>query len=126
MPSIDLNKVQVVLFHKHKEEFNPGVTQEFRAYHITLDNKRIGRIETLSTSFGVNYVSQFKIDSRLRGKGIGTYVLKKFFKGYFISAGNPKVQSLYNRIGKGQDKFSGKENKMLAKSMGMWGTWRIK
>ena len=122
---INLNDIQLKLVNKHREDFDE-VSQETKVYDIMLGGKKIGKIETYHNSFGMNYVSQFKISPQLRSKGIGSFVLKKFFKGYFISAGNPRVRSLYNRIGKGQDKFTGKENKILAQSTGMWGTWRIK
>lgn len=123
---INFNNIKLVLKKKRMEEFGEGVSQIIKRYDILLENKKVGEIETLETSLGLNYVSYIGVNPAFRGKGIGGYLLKKYFRGFFISAGNQRVQSLYNRLGRNQNKFTNKENKLLARNMGMWGTWRIK
>lgn len=123
---INLNDIQLIERNKRKENFGDGVYQVITKFDIVENGRRLGIIETLNTSLGLNYVTLIKVNPSVRSKGISTYVLKKYFKGYFISAGNPRVTNLYNRIGKSQDRFNSKENKLLAQGVGMWGTWRIK
>ena len=124
--NIDYNKITLLQKKIREEHFGPGVSQVIKTFDVMYDNKRIGTVETYASSLGLNYISNLKVLSQFRNLGIGSYLLKKFFRGYYISAGNPRVTALYERLGKNQSKFSAKENKLLAQHMGMWGTWKIK
>lgn len=88
--------------------------------------KRIGIIDAYTFSNGLKYINNWKINANMRGQGIGTYILKKYFRGYYLYNGNDRVKSLYNRLGKPQSEFSTKENKKYIEAFASNGLFKIR
>lgn len=75
----------------------------------------IGTIGTWTVPGGAKYLAGIDINWIARNNGIGTYLLKKYFSGYYILAGNQRVVSLYERLAKKRfNELSKKELKELS------------
>jgi GNAT superfamily N-acetyltransferase len=94
-------------------------------YAIKIKNKTIGIVYVWLFDNGVKYVASLDIEARYRSQGIGTALLKKNFSKHYIAAGNTRVPSLYNRLGRPLEKFSNQENKEFLKAMSGHGVWRL-
>ena len=77
---------------------------------IKIKNKKesvcLGEIAKVENKNHVGYITGFEVSPEFRGLGIGSTVLTKYCKGYYIGAGNSRVVSLYNRLGKSAKDFT--------------------
>lgn len=105
------------------------VTTEVKRYKIMLKKRLkdipIGEVETWITNGRFKYVAELWIHPLVRRMGISTNLLKKMFKGYFISAGNERVVRLYERLGKEMNTGNGNQRDFINQAS-PYGIWRIK
>ena len=125
MKEVELGKVTLKEESSMTETFDNGEHQTTTDFSIMYDDKKIGEVRTLTSSLNMKYVEYIEVDKNYRNKGVATHVLTEYFRGYFISAGNIRVTSLYNRIGRDQTKFTDDECRTLAYNTGMYGTFVI-
>lgn len=85
----------------------------------------VGWVEVWNFSNGVNYVAELEISPVFRNAGLGTELLKSQFSGHYIVAGNPRVKSLYTRLGRPIDRFTNKESREINKAFAGYGMWRL-
>lgn len=130
MLEINLNKIKLVETAQGRGRMYNGIGFVDTKFDIIAEidgkEKRIGIAETNVFDNGVKYVVNWKINPSLRGRGIGTFILKKFFRGYYLYNGNDRVKSLYERLGKPQSKFSTKENRQFLTAFSGTGLFKIK
>lgn len=122
---INFNKLTLRTSSTNKLHFGKDVYQINKEQEILYSGEVIGKIQSLTTSLGMKYISFIEIDEDYRSFGIGEYILSTYFKGYFISAGNERVRNLYSRIGRDQYQFTNEECRTIAYNTGMWGTYII-
>lgn len=108
-----------------RENFDNGEYQDTTYFSIMHDGTYVGEVRTIESSLNMKYISNIEIIQDYRNKGIATHILTKYFKGYFVSAGNIRATHLYNRIGRDQTKFTDEECRTLAYNTGMYGTFII-
>ena len=125
MKEIDFGKVELKEDSSLTETFDNKELQITTDFSIMYEDKKIGEVGTLESSLNMKYVEYIEVDKDYRNKGIATHILTEYFRGYFISAGNLRVTSLYNRIGRDQTKFTDAECRTLAYNTGMYGTFII-
>ena len=105
------------------------VTMEVKRYKIMLKKRLkdipIGEVETWITNGRFKYVAELWIHPLVRRMGISTNLLKKMFKGYFISAGNERVVHLYERLGKEMNTGNGNQRDFINQTS-PYGTWQVK
>lgn len=128
--NIDFNKISLCEGSSVVEKFENGNYQVTTILYIMYEDDyygglRIGEVRIITSSLNMKYIEHIEINKDCRNSGIATHILTKYFKGYFISAGNLRVTSLYNRIGRGQTHFTDEECRTLAYNTGMYGTFII-
>lgn len=130
MATIDLNSIRLQVFAKGRGKMYSGIGFTDIKYDVIANingkDKKIGVVETNDFDNGIHYIANLKIDARLRGQGIGTALLRKYFRGYYLYNGNDRVRSLYERLGKPQSKFSQKESKQFLNAFSGTGLWKLK
>lgn len=130
MDKIDYSTIKLKKVGSGKGSMYNGLDFIVSNYNICMDikgvEKVIGIVDTYTFKNGLKYVNNWKINPSMRGKGIGTYVLKKYFRGYYLYNGNDRVKSLYNRVGKPQSEFSTKENKKYLEAFASNGLFKIR
>ena len=122
---IKLDDIELVECTPFTEVFDNKEFQTTTNFSIMYNGVKVGEIRTLVTSLNLKYIEYIEIYKQYQNNGIATYLLAKYFKGYFISAGNTRVISLYNRIGRDQTRFTDDECRVLAYNTGMYGTFII-
>lgn len=122
---IEFDNIELVECTPFTEVFDNKEFQTTTNFSIMYDGVKIGEIRTLVSSLNLKYVENIEIYKQYQNNGIATYLLTKYFKGYFISAGNMQVIPLYNRIGRDQTHFTDEECRILAYNTGMYGTFII-
>lgn len=122
---IEFDAIELVECAPFTEVFDNKEFQTTTNFSIMYNNEKIGEIRTLVSSLNLKYVENIEIYKQYQNNGIATYLLTKYFKGYFISAGNTQVIPLYNRIGRDQTHFTDEECRILAYNTGMYGTFII-
>lgn len=83
------------------------------------NGKEIGSASILVSDEGA-YVERIDIDENMRGKGIGTYVLKNLarkYDGFTIAADNERANSLYERLG---NEYNGDDAPYIDQGFGVW------
>lgn len=122
---IEFDNIELIEYTPFTEVFDNKEFQTTTNFSIMYDGVKIGEIRTLVSSLNLKYVENIEVYKPYQNNGIATYLLTKYFKGYFISAGNLRVISLYSRIGRNQTKFTDAECRTLAYNTGMYGTFII-
>lgn len=127
---LDFKSIQLVKTGKGRTSnlFGIGVDTNVIWYNIVMRIKgkfvKIGECETFEFDNGIKNLNFIKVNPSLRNKGVGTYVIQKFFKGYFTS-GNEKLFAILRRIAKLNKKFTSKENKAYNKAFNGRGIWKL-
>lgn len=122
---IEFDNIELVEGISFTEVFDNKEFQTITNFSIIYNSIKIGEIRTLVSSLNLKYIENIEIYEQYQNNGIATYLLTKYFKGYFISAGNIRVISLYNRIGRDQTRFTDDECRILAYNTGMYGTFIV-
>lgn len=106
---VDLSKVMLV--KKYSKNTVDGSYNDCieTCYLIKHGKLPVGKVYTWTYPGGLKYLSLIEINPIFRRFGIGRFILQKYFRGYFLIAGNNRVKSLYNKIGRPVDKFKKKE-----------------
>lgn len=131
LSSVRINRVKRAVY---KQERAWGMSKDVAEWFTILikrpsnPNKEIviGEVTTWIYGNGVKYVAWIKLRPEFRGKGIGTAVIKKYFRGYYIDAGNKRAANLYAKLGRGFDKFNKQErNSYNSALQSKFGTFRF-
>lgn len=122
---IEFDNIELVECAPFTEAFDNKEFQTTTNFSIMYNGIKIGEIRTLVSSLNLKYIENIEIYEQYQNNGIATYLLTKYFKDYFISAGNLQVIPLYNRIGRDQTHFTDEECRTLAYNTGMYGTFII-
>lgn len=126
--SVDFNKVKLVKVETkpadyYDETIADGVT--INIYKIKYNFLTIGTIITLINNNGTKYLSNIDINPAFRSMGIGGYLLKRYFSGYYIMADNDRAGRLYARLGKAYNKFTRQEFEAFLSTVGLKGVWKL-
>lgn len=127
---VDPNKIQLKEVDKGKAS-DWGIVQDeensfLHVYKIKYNRLTIGTVVTLiNEATGTKYLSNIDIIAPFRSLGIGGYVLKHYFSGYYIMADNSRASRLYARIGKAYNKFTRKEFEEFIDMCGMKGVYKL-
>lgn len=107
------------------EDATKGITIEI-GHHgesdtakIYKDGQEIGSASILVSDEGA-YIERIDIDEDMRGKGIGTYVLKNLarrYDGFTIAADNERANRLYERLG---NEYRGEDAPYIDQGYGVW------
>lgn len=98
----------------------------YHVYKIKYNRLTVGTVVTvINESTGVKYLSNLDIIAPFRNLGIGGYVLKHWFSGYYIMADNSRASRLYARLGKSYNKFTHKEFEEFIRMCGMHGVYKL-
>lgn len=98
----------------------------YHVYKIKYNHLTIGTVVTvINKARGIKYLSNIDIIAPFRSFGIGTYVLKHWFSGYYIMADNTRAGQLYARLGKKYNKFTRKEFEEFIQLLGMKGVYKL-
>lgn len=107
------------------EDATKGITIEI-GHHgesdtakIYKDGKEIGSASILVSDEGA-YIERIDLDEDMRGKGIGTYVLKNLarrYDGFTIAADNERANRLYERLG---NEYRGEDAPYIDQGYGVW------
>lgn len=98
----------------------------YHVYKIKYNHLTIGTVVTvINKARGIKYLSNIDIIAPFRSFGIGTYVLKHWFSGYYIMADNTRAGQLYARLGKRYNKFTRKEFEEFIQLLGMKGVYKL-
>lgn len=125
---VDFNKVKLVKAETkpadyYDETIADGVT--INIYKIKYNFLTIGTIVTLINDNGTKYLSNIDINPAFRSMGIGGYLLKRYFSGYYIMADNDRAGRLYARLGKAYNKFTRQEFEAFLSTVGLKGVWKL-
>lgn len=125
---VDFNKVKLVKVETkpadyYDETIADGVT--INIYKIKYNFLTIGTIVTLINDNGTKYLSNIDINPAFRSMGIGGYLLKRYFSGYYIMADNDRAGRLYARLGKAYNKFTRQEFEAFLSTTGLRGVWKL-
>jgi hypothetical protein len=124
---IDPNKLVL----KKVEQGEPSTLGPFSldgtyyVYKIKYNHLTIGTIVTVVGNNGVKYLSNIDIIAPFRNLGIGSYLLRHYFSGYYIMADNSRASKLYARLGKMYNKFTHKEFEDFIRLCGMHGVYKL-
>lgn len=121
---LDIKDIHLRQTDKFRVDNENTIPFTFYNYAIMLKNLKIGVVYTSIFDNGVKTVNLIKVDPMFRNKGVGRYVLTKFFHGAYLWADNPDASRLYARIGKPGKKFSRRENLELQQLMG-YGVYKV-
>ena len=88
---IEFDKIELVECMPFTEVFDNKEFQTTTNFSIMYNGVKIGEIRTLVSSLNLKYVENIEVYKPYQNNGIATYLLTKYFKGYFISAGNTQV-----------------------------------
>lgn len=98
----------------------------YHVYKIKYNFLTIGTVVTLiDESKKIKYLSNIDIIAPFRSFGIGTYILKRYFSGYYIMADNSRASQLYARLGRAYNKFTHKEFEEFIRMCGMHGVYKL-
>lgn len=126
---VDFNKVKLVEATKGPAtEFDESVTDDadFHVFKIKYNFLTIGAVVTIINRVnGVKYLSNIDINPAFRSMGIGGYILKHYFSGYYIMADNDRAGRLYQRLGRHYSKFTRDEFEKFISTTGLRGVWKL-
>jgi hypothetical protein len=126
---IDFSKIKLKnVENGHADEFDESIADgsDYHVYQIKYNILPIGTVITITNRFtGTKYLSNIDIIAPFRSRGIGGYVLRHWFSGYYIMADNKRAAKLYARVGKVYNKFTHKEFEEFIKLAGMQGVYKL-
>lgn len=127
---IDPSQIQLTEVEKGRaSDLGPFADEENSIYHvykIKYNRLTVGTVVTVTnSSTGVKYLSNIDIIAPFRSFGIGGYVLRHWFSGYYIMADNSRASKLYARLGKAYNKFTQKEFEEFLNMTGMHGVYKL-
>ena len=126
---IDFNKVRLVKVDSGKAsdlEGSIGDDAYFEFYKIKYSVLTIGCVSVLfNKAKTIRYVNSLDINPAFRSRGIGGYILKHYFSGYYIMADNSRAGKLYARLGRSYAKMTTKELRDFLALNGMHGVWKL-
>lgn len=126
---VDFNKVKLVeVQHGPASDFDDSVTSDadFHVFKIKYNFLTIGAVVTIiNRANGTKYLSNIDINPAFRSMGIGGYILKRYFSGYYIMADNDRTGRLYQRLGKHYSKFTRDEFEAFISTTGLRGVWKL-
>lgn len=127
---IDYNKIRLKKVDSGKADVywgsEVGDDVYYEIYKIKYQVLTIGSIVLLfNKAKTIKYVSSIDINPAFRSRGIGGYILKHYFSGYYIMADNPRAGKLYERLGHSYAKMTTKELREFLSLNGMHGVWKL-
>lgn len=126
---IDFNKIQLKKVEDgHADEIDSSQADgnDYHVYKIKYNHLTIGTVVTVTNRIeNTKYLANIDINAAFRSRGIGGYVLRHWFSGYYIMADNSRAARLYARLGKIYNKFTHKEFEEFVKLAGMRGVYKL-
>lgn len=126
---IDFSKIKLKnVQNGHADEIDPSTEEgnDYHVYQIKYGVLTVGTVVTVTNRIeGTKYLSNIDIIAPFRSRGIGGYVLKHWFSGYYIMADNTRAGKLYARLGKVYNKFTHREFEEFIKLAGLRGVYKL-
>jgi hypothetical protein len=126
---IDFNKIQLKKVEDgHADEVDSSQSEgnDYHVYKIKYNHLTIGTVVTVTNRIeNTKYLANIDIIAAFRSRGIGGYVLRHWFSGYYIMADNSRAARLYARLGKIYNKFTHREFEEFVKLAGMRGVYKL-
>lgn len=126
---IDFSKIKLKnVQNGHADEIDSSTEEgnDYHVYQIKYSVLTVGTVITVTNRIeGTKYLSNIDIIAPFRSRGIGSYVLKHWFSGYYIMADNTRAGKLYARLGKVYNKFTHREFEEFIKLAGLRGVYKL-